>query len=161
MNIAIDQVEAERILKMGGAAVGKMEYLSLEEYTIISFLRRYCDGEISRNTLKKELIINLGYAAGEKTFDNLKSLFESIFNHGRRPLIRHKTGCDCVGADESCFAQLILRAANNYKEEAILISILLMPPDFSEETVRLAFEIGTSIKNLINLDDEMLIGSVN
>ena len=54
MNTALDQVEAERIVKMGGAAVGKMEYLSLEEYTIISFLRRYCDGEISRNTLKKE-----------------------------------------------------------------------------------------------------------
>ena len=74
MNNALDQVEAERIMKMGGAAVGKMEYLSLEEYTIISFLRRYCDGEISRQILKKELIINLGYSAGEKTFDCLKFL---------------------------------------------------------------------------------------
>ena len=161
MNTALDQVEAERIIKMGGAAVGKMEYLSLEEYTIISFLRRYCDGEISRETLKRELIVNLGYTEGEKTFDSLKNLFESIFNHGRRALIRHKTECDCVGADESCFAQLILRASNNYKEEAVLISLLLMPPDFSAETVRLASEIGTSIKNLINQDDDFLISSLN
>ena len=161
MNTALDQVEAERIIKMGGAAVGKMKYLSLEEYTIISFLRRYCDGEISRQTLKKELIVNLGYSEGEKAFGKLKNLFEIIFNHGRRALIRHKTECDCVGADESCFAQLILRASNNYKEEAVLISLLLMPPDFSAETVRLASEIGTSIKNLINQDDDFLISSLN
>ena len=161
MNNALDQVESERIIKMGGAAVGKMEYLSLEEYTIISFLRRYCDGEISRKTLKKELIINLGYSAGEKTFDCLKNLFENIFNYGRRALIRHKIDCDCVGADESCFAQLILRAGNNYKEEAILISLLLMPPDFSSETVRLASEIGASIKNLVNQDPGFLIGNMN
>ena len=44
MTNTFDHVEVERIIKMGGAAVGKMEYLSLEEYTIISFLRRYCDG---------------------------------------------------------------------------------------------------------------------
>jgi len=161
MKTALDSVEAEQIIKMGGAPVGKMEYLSLEEYTIISFLRRYCDGEISRQALRKELIINLGYSAGEKTFDDLENLFENIFKHGRRALIRHKTDCDCVGADESCFAQLILRAMNNYKEEAILISLLLMPPDFSAETVRLASEIGTSIKNLINQDDDFLISSLN
>ena len=161
MKTALDSVEAEQIIRMGGAPVGKMEYLSLEEYTIISFLRRYCDGEISRQALRKELIINLGYSAGEKTFDDLKNLFENIFKHGRRALIRHKTDCDCVGADESCFAQLILRAMNNYKEEAILISLLLMPPDFSAETVRLASEIGTSIKNLINQDDDFLISSLN
>ncbi len=94
MNNALDQIEAARIMKMGGAAVGKMEYLSLEEYTIISFLRRYCDGEISKEILKKELIINLGYSAGEKTFECLKNLFESIFSHGRRALIPHKTDCD-------------------------------------------------------------------
>ena len=161
MNSTLDHVEAERIIKMGGAAVGKMEYLSLEEYTIISFLRRYCDGEISRQTLKKELIVNLGYSEGEKTFGKLKNLFEIIFNHGRRALIRHKTECDCVGADESCFAQLILRAANNYKEEAVLISLLLMPPDFSAETVHLASEIGTSIKKLINKNDGLFIGNMN
>ena len=161
MNNALDQVEAERIIKMGGAAVGKMEYLSLEEYTIISFLRRYCDGEMSRQTLKKELIINLGYSAGEKTFDSLKNLFENIFHHGRRALIRHNIDCDCVGADESCLAQLILRAGNNYKEEAILISLLLMPPDFSAETVRLASEIGASIKNLINQAPHFFIGNMN
>ena len=161
MTNTFDHVEVERIIKMGGAAVGKMEYLSLEEYTIISFLRRYCDGEISRQTLKKELIVNLGYSEGEKTFGKLKNLFEIIFNHGRRALIRHKTECDCVGADESCFAQLILRAANNYKEEAVLISLLLMPPDFSAETVRLASEIGTSIKKLINKNDDLFIGNMN
>ncbi len=161
MKTALDSVEAEQIIRMGGAPVGKMEYLSLEEYTIISFLRRYCDGEISRQALRKELIINLGYSAGEKTFDDLKNLFENIFKHGRRALIRHKTDCDCVGADESCFAQLILRAMNNYKEEAILISLLLMPPDFSADTVRLASEIGNSIKNLIKQDNDFLIGSLN
>ena len=152
MTSYIDELEAEKILKMGGAPVGKMELLDLEEYTIISFLRRWCDGDSLRDQLKKELIINLGYAEGNQTYDSFKNLCEMIFTHGRRALIRHKTDCNCVGADESCFAQLILRASNNYKEDAILISLLLMPPHLTTETVSLAKKIGTSIKNLIDND---------
>ena len=69
--------------------------------------------------LKKELIINLRYAEGNQTFESFKNLCDLIFKNGRRALIRHKTDCSCVGADESCFAQLILRAANNYSEDAM------------------------------------------
>ena len=152
MSTYIDELEAERILKLGGAPVGKMELLDLEEYTIISFLRRWCEGDTFREQLKKELIINLGYAEGNQTYDSFKNLCEMIFNHGRRALIRHKTDCSCVGADESCFAQLIWRASNNYKEDAILISLLLMPPHLAAETVNLAKIIGTSIKTLIDTD---------
>ena len=129
-----------------------MDLLDLEEYTIISFLRRWCDGDYLRDQLKQELIINLGYVEGNQTYECFKNLCEMIFNHGRRALIRHKTDCNCVGADESCFAQLILRASNNYKEDAILISLLLMPPHLSAETVSLAKKIGTSITNLLNND---------
>ena len=52
MTSYIDEVEANKILKMGGAPVGKMDLLDLEEYTIISFLRRWCDGDYLRDQLK-------------------------------------------------------------------------------------------------------------
>ena len=39
MTSNIDEVEANKILKMGGAPVGKMDLLDLEEYTIISFFK--------------------------------------------------------------------------------------------------------------------------
>ena len=54
MTSNIDEVEANKILKMGGAPVGKMDLLDLEEYTIISFLRRWCDGDNLRDQLKQE-----------------------------------------------------------------------------------------------------------
>jgi len=130
------------------------KFLDLEEYTIISFLRRWCDGDISRSNLNKELIINLGYAEGNSAFQSFKDLCEIIFHHGRRSLIRHQLDCNCVGADESCFAQLILRSANNYKEDAILIALLLVPPHLTSQTVSLSEKIGTAIKQLIVSDEK-------
>ena len=53
MNSPTDKLDDDKILKMGGAPVGRMEFLDLEEYTIISFLRRWCDGDISRSHLNK------------------------------------------------------------------------------------------------------------
>ena len=98
------------------------------------------------------MIINLGYAEGNSAFQSFKDLCEIIFHHGRRSLIRHQLDCSCVGADESCFAQLILRAANNYKEDATLIALLLVPHHLTSETIALATKIGTSIKKLIDSD---------
>ncbi len=152
----IDDTENEKIFKMGGAPVGKMQLLDLEEFTIISFLRRWCDGGIARTQLQKELVINLGYAKGAQFFQSFKSLCEIIFYHGRRTLVRHQTDCSCVGADESCFAQLILRAGNNYKEDAILIALLLVPPHLTSETFALASQIGTSIKSLLDTDNKYI-----
>ena len=51
-----------------------------------------------------------------------------------------------------CFAKLILRSANNYKEDAILIALLLVPPHLTSQTVSLSEKIGTSIKHLIVSD---------
>ena len=59
MTSYIDEVEANKILKMGGAPVGKMELLDLEEYTIISFLRRWCDGDYLRDQLKQLSLIHI------------------------------------------------------------------------------------------------------
>ena len=109
--------ETKRIQKLGGATVALMEHLSPEEYMAISFLRRWCDGTTSRISLRKELVINLGYGSGEQTIQSFSDLCEIIFKYGRRHLIRHKTNCDCVGADESCFAQLITRAVYEEKED--------------------------------------------
>ena len=156
-----EELESERIFKLGGAPVGKMEFLDLEEYTIISFLRRWCDGKIFREQLKKELIINLGYAEGNQTFESFKNLCDLIFKNGRRALIRHKTDCSCVGADESCFAQLILRAANNYSEDAILIALLLIPAHLATETLDLATKIGVSIKKLVDQDKRNINSILN
>ena len=157
MSSPTDKLDDDKILKMGGAPVGRMEFLDLEEYTIISFLRRWCDGDISRSHLNKELIINLGYAEGNLAFQSFKDLCEIIFHHGRRSLIRHQLDCNCVGADESCFAQLILRAANNYKEDAILIALLLVPPHLTSQTVSLSEKIGTAIKQLIVADKKNIM----
>ena len=153
--------EEKRIQQLGGAPVGLMQNLSPEEYMAISFFRRWCDGVPSEASLRQELIINLGYGIGEQTIQSFKSLCEIIFKYGRRHLIRHKTDCDCVGADESCFAQLITRAVYEEKEDTMLIALLLVPPSFAAEVVDLSLQIGTAIKSLVNKERQLVLDKLN
>lgn len=153
--------ETKRIQKLGGATVALMEHLSPEEYMAISFLRRWCDGTTSRISLRKELVINLGYGSGEQTIQSFSDLCEIIFKYGRRHLIRHKTNCDCVGADESCFAQLITRAVYEEKEDTMLIALLLVPPAFTAQVVDLSLEVGIAVKSLVNKESKLMLDILN
>ncbi len=153
--------ETKRIQKLGGATVALMEHLSPEEYMAISFLRRWCDGTTSRISLRKELVINLGYGSGEQTIQSFSELCEIIFKYGRRHLIRHKTNCDCVGADESCFAQLITRAVYEEKEDTMLIALLLVPPAFTAQVVDLSLKVGIAVRSLVNKESKLMLDILN
>ena len=54
---------------------------------------------------------------------------------GRRRLVSHDLNCKCVGADESCFSQLVTRPTHTDKKDAILIGILITDADLAPELV--------------------------
>ena len=156
-----NDLESKRIHKLGAAPVGLMEHFSSEEQMAISFLRRWCDGIPSNLSLRQELIINLGYGVGEQTIQNFTELCEIVFKYGRRQLIRHKTDCNCVGADESCFALLITRAVYKEKEDTMLIALLLVPPSFVKQVMDLALDVGKVIKSLVKKESSLISKKLN
>ncbi len=106
-------------------------------------------------------MINLSYGFGEETIQNFSDICEIMFKYGRRHLIRHQTNCTCVGADESCFAQLITRAVCEEKEDSMLIALLLVPPVFAAPLVELSLEVGIAIKSLVNKEKQLVLDKLN
>jgi hypothetical protein len=56
----------------------------------------------------------------------LGELFGTVARHGRRRLVRHATGCPCVGADEAVLAQVVMLAATGDREDAMLVGALIV-----------------------------------
>ena len=110
-------------LKKGGAPVGLIEDLSDEEFLAVYYFRCWFEGTEGKKRIQRELNINLGYEQGYKILNSLESLFQLLLRKARRTIVRHNIDCFCVGADESCFSQLITRAANKEREDAMLIAL--------------------------------------
>ena len=141
-------------LKKGGAPVVLIEDLSDEEFLAVYYLRCWFEDTEGKKRIERELNINLGYDQGYKILNSLESLFQLLFRKARRTIVRHNIDCSCVGADESCFSQLITRAANKEREDAMLIAMLLADKHFASKITDLAEEFGLGIKTLLSKNTE-------
>ena len=141
-------------LKKGGAPVGLIEDLSDEEFLAVYYLRCWFEDTEGKKRIERELNINLGYDQGYKILNSLESLFQLLLRKARRTIVRHNIDCFCVGADESCFSQLITRAANKEREDAMLIAMLLADKHFASKITDLAEEFGLGIKTLLSKNTE-------
>ena len=150
----IDSTSAK--LRKGGAPVGKIEDLSDEEFLSIYFYRCWLDGVEGQKRIEAELRVNFGYEKGYKLFNDINSLFQLLSKTVRRNLARHNIDCNCVGADESCFSQLVIRAANNEREDAMLIATLLADVHFASKIVDLAEKFGLGMKYMSSKHSETI-----
>ncbi|GGE59835.1 hypothetical protein GCM10011517_29270 [Actibacterium pelagium] len=62
--------------------------------------------------------------------------------------MRHELACQCLGADESCFANLIAEAAEGDPEDAMLIATLLVRADMAPCLAALARDVGLALKRM-------------
>lgn len=60
--------------------------------------------------------------------------------------MRHAPACPCIGADEACFAALVADAAEGAREDAMLISTLIVRPDFAPAAAACAEELGVALR---------------
>ena len=72
-------------------------------------------------------------------------------NSGRRRLVSHDLNCKCVGADESCFSQLVTRPTHTDKKNAILIGILLTDADLAPKLVYTAEDLAKGVQALLKI----------
>ena len=91
-----------------------------------------------------------------KQINNINSMFHLLSKTVRRNLARHNIDCNCVGADESCFSQLVIRAANNEREDAMLIATLLADVHFASKIVDLAEKFGLGMKYMSSTHSETI-----
>ena len=113
----------------GGAAVGHVAELDAVAAGAVLCLRRWCDGPAAQARLRDDFAAALGPEAGRSALCAFEALCDLCVRHGRRPLMRHHVACECIGADEACFANFVSLASEGDREDAMLVATILVRAD--------------------------------
>jgi hypothetical protein len=132
----------------GGAPVGFLTELDSIEAASVIYLRLWCDGPESQSKICTDFVDSLGGDQGRIAWQSFKELCNLCAKHGRRPLMRHALECNCIGSDESCFANFIATATDGEREDTMLIATLLVRPDVAPLIASLATSFGLALKRM-------------
>lgn len=132
----------------GAAPVGRISDLPPLEVSTVLYLRLWCDGPRAQEQVWNDFAGRLGPAAGREAVRALEDLCSLCARHGRRAFMRHQPTCECLGADEACFANLVAHAVEGEREDALLIATLLVRPDVSLLLASAAQTFGLALKRM-------------
>ena len=138
----------QRSQNRGGAPVGFLNELDSIEAASVIYLRLWCDGPDAQAQICNDFASQLGTDQGKRALKSFEDLCALCARHGRRPLMRHSVQCNCLGADESCFANFIATAATGEREDAMLFATLLVRPDMAPLVASLAADVGLAFKRM-------------
>jgi hypothetical protein len=133
-------------LSRGGATVGSLSGLPALEAEAVLCLRHWFSGPEARRRMQAQLTANLGTAGAEDALKHFGQLCQLCLSHGRRPLVRHGLHCDCLGADENVFANLIASAAEGERADAMMMASLIVAPQMAPGLMSAATEFGQALK---------------
>ena len=136
------------VRRRGGAVVGFLSHLNPVEAGVVRQFRQWHEEPHPHIALQAEFVASLGPNAGLSAFEVLDELCVLCRAHGRRPIMRHAVGCRCLGADEACFAQFVVTAAEGAQEDAMLVATLLVRPDMAGPCAALAQTYGLSLRRM-------------
>lgn len=137
----------------GGAPVGFVTELSPVEAGAVVSLRLWCEGPEGQRKMQRDFSTALGPSQADAALRSLALLCEFCARHGRRPMMRHRVGCKCLGGDEACFANFIGYASDGEREEALMIAMTLVRPTMASPLVGLAEEFGFALKRMALMPD--------
>lgn len=135
-------------MQRGGVAVGQLRDLGAVEAGAVLYLRLWADGPDGRDSARSDFDLSLGRDSGRNTAAVLEQIFNLCSRYGRRPLIRHGLTCACVGADESCFANMIAAASDGAREDAMMMASLIVRADLAPCLVNLAESLGLALRRM-------------
>lgn len=138
------------IAKRGGATVGHLTDLSAIEAAAVLYLRMWGEGDQGIRQIQRDFTTILGGPDGQLAFLAFDSLCQNCANYGRRPLMRHQLKCNCLGADENCFANLIGAAGDGAREDAAIMAALIVRPDLAFALADLAQQVAITFQRLIH-----------
>ncbi|MEX0349192.1 MAG: hypothetical protein AB3N15_07165 [Paracoccaceae bacterium] len=128
----------------GGEVVGRVDDLAPVEAGAVMFLRMR--GSSAREQEARDMRLMREVDASARALETLGRICSLCAQHGRRPLMRHSLGCDCLGADENFFAQMVGAAADGGREDAMMLATLIVRPDFAPALAALSEEFGLTLK---------------
>ncbi|WP_238367509.1 hypothetical protein [Mesobacterium pallidum] len=132
----------------GAAPVGLLTELGAFECAAILYLRLWCDSIEAQRQVGDDFARVLGRARGRNAARSLGQLCELCSRYGRRPMARHQVGCQCLGGDESCFAQLVAAAADGDRDDAMMLAALIVRADVASALVAFAESYGLALRSL-------------
>ncbi|MEO0484973.1 MAG: hypothetical protein AAF092_03555 [Pseudomonadota bacterium] len=135
----------------GGAAVGFVTDLGPVEAGAVLYLRLWRNGPDAQARVWSDFKATLGSNQGRDALSAFEHLCEVCMRHGRRPLVRHHVNCQCLGADESCFANFIGYATDGAREDALLIATTIVRPDIAPVAVACAQQFGLALRQMTSL----------
>jgi len=133
----------------GARPVGRIEDLDAEGLELVGLLRRLTAGPAARAAAETLLEQRAGTDMALRVIAAFDAVWRHIALHGRRPLMRHGTGCSCLGADEACLATLVEAATEGAREDALLMACLVVRPDMSPMVVADAAVLGLALRRLV------------
>jgi hypothetical protein len=132
-------------VRPGAMAVGHLAELDPASQLAVVALRLWCDR--GAEALARDLSV-----AGD-TGPAAAAAFARFCAHclgaARRPLMRHGTGCPCLGADEAALVAFLRMAAEGEREEAMMMGMVMLRADAVPEAVALAQQAGLALRRLI------------
>ncbi|WP_276155522.1 MULTISPECIES: hypothetical protein [unclassified Sulfitobacter] len=130
----------------GAVAVGQLTAINPWEALLVRHLRLWCDGADGRAKVIEDWEGAGPKAAAENTLAVFDTLIMTLTNHARRPLVRHCLTCDCLGADECVFVQIVSAASGGALDDAALMSGLIALPAHAEHIAILAAQVGAAFR---------------
>jgi len=130
----------------GAAAVGQLHAIDHWQALLVRHLRFWCEGPATRNDVRRFWQEHAHPAAGQETLARFDALVQQFLSCARRPLVRHGTGCDCLGADEAVFLQIVTDASEGRLDDAVMLSGYILMPAHAEHVALLAGQVGIDFR---------------
>lgn len=129
----------------GAAPVGALDALPPAEAFAVRWLRLWCDGTEGWAAMDREMTDLVGPQHARALGESFDLTCRMMLEFRRRPLVRHAAACPCLGADEAAFAHFLTLAALGEREEAMLVSVLLVRADRAPLLVDAAARLGLAL----------------
>ena len=134
--------------RRGGATIGHLSTLDDWEALLIRELRLWCHGPEGQAEVWNGFAVNLPPGTADTEMRVFEDLIRTMATYARRPLVRHDVQCDCLGADEAVFLQIVKSACSGELHDAAMVAALAVMPAHAERVALMAAQVGTSIQRI-------------
>lgn len=135
-------------MSRGCAPIGFVDELPDLEARAVLLMRLWCDSSRTQAAVREDFLTGLGALDGARAARDFGALIDVLQATARRPVMRHKLSCKCLGADESAFANLVGAGAEGAREDAFLIAVHMVPPCAAPLAADLAQHVGLALKRM-------------
>lgn len=144
----------------GARPVANIEDMDPIEAASVRYFRLWFDGRRGQKEALEDFHAVFGQDVGNRHARQMRELLLAVVENSRRPLMHHQNCCQCVGADECAFANIMAAAAAGDREDTALFTSLLVRPDVAMCLSGLAQEVGMILRQLVSQNPHHKLHSI-